>query len=197
MNQMSGLRTEIFWLLLISMLVSACEAYVPYPRKYAYARIELPSDFGYKQFNETYCPFTFEYPDFGEVSRSMSDSCWADISFPLFDCKWHFSGRNIPASGKTRSEHFEEYRRLIYQHTRKATQIQPTPFEANAGDGVKFEIYGNVGTPQQIFFYDKEEQDIMMMSFYFQTATKNDSLQPVIQFMKKELDHMLESFQWK
>ena len=184
-------------LLIFTILVVACEEYVPYPRKYAYARIELPQAYSHKQFDEAFCPFTFKYPDFGEISRSMSDSCWVDVSFPIFDCKWHFSARNIPTSGKSRSDHFEEYRRLIYQHTRKATQIQPSPIEAQNGEGVKFEIYGNVGTPQQIFFYDKEEQNIMMMSFYFRTATKNDSLQPVIQFMKKELDLMLESFQWK
>lgn len=126
----------------------------------------------------------------------MSDSCWVDIDFPRYDLKWHITYRNVEESQKSRSEHFEEYRKMIYKHSKQATQIVPSPVSVDAGEGTFFEIYGNVGTPAQVFLYDSTEQHVMMMSFYFQTALKNDSLFPVINYMKEEVQHMVRSIQW-
>lgn len=188
------------FLILLSALVLgivACEEPVSQPKRYGFPRIEFPEDHGYTTFSNNACPFTFDYPDYGEVSRDSGDSCWVDITFPNFDLTWHLTYRNVAETGKKRGQHFEEYRRLVYKHASKASHIEANPFDAPAGRGTMFEIYGEVGTPEQVFLYDQEEQDIMMMSFYFRTATENDSLAPVSDYMKGEVQKMLNTFRWK
>ncbi|MDX2249763.1 MAG: hypothetical protein SF052_23465 [Bacteroidia bacterium] len=187
----------IFFFTGIFFFLSGCEEYVPYPRPFGFPRIDFPTKTAYTSFSNEICPFTFEYPDYGKISRSLDDSCWVDIHFPVYDCKWHITYRTADKKGKDRHAHYEDYRRLIYKHSKKATQIQESPITVPAGQGILFEIYGNVGTPAQVFLYDSTETQIVMMSFYFQTALKNDSLQPVINYMKGEIGHTLETFQWK
>lgn len=182
-------------LLVLSLI--ACEEPFTQPKKYGYPRMELPKNHGYSSFSNETCPFTFNYPDYGEITRDMSDSCWVDITFPEYDLTWHFTYRNTLSSKKSRGQHFEEYRRLIYKHSPKASHIEANPLEAPAGKGTLFEIYGEVGTPAQVFLYDEKEEDIMMMSFYFRTATENDSLAPLSAYMKEEVEKMLNTFEWK
>ena len=184
-------------LLGLSFFITSCEEPINQPRKYGFPRMELPEGFGYKTFSNESCPFTFDFPDYGEISRDMSDSCWVDINFPGYDLTWHFTYRNTEESNKSRGQHFEEYRRLIYKHSSKASHIEANPMEAPSGKGTLFEIYGEVGTPQQVFLYDQKEEDIMMMSFYYQTATENDSLAPLTVYMKEEVQKMLQTFKWK
>lgn len=198
MNKAQSLiRTFLCSVSICALVFVACEEPVSQPKRYGYPRIEFPTDYGYTTFTNESCPFTFDYPDYGEISRDSKDSCWVDITFPQFDLTWHLTYRNVEESGKKRGQHFEEYRKLVYKHSSKASHIDASPFEAPAGKGTLFEIYGEVGTPEQIFLYDEEEQDIMMMSFYFRTATENDSLAPVSSYMKEEVQKMLNTFKWK
>lgn len=185
--------------ILVLTLLASCTEYTPFPRKYGYHRIAVPEAEAraYQTFSNDVCPFSFEYPSYGVVTRNSTDSCWVDIHMPRYDLTWHITYRDIPGSGKSRSDHFEEYRSLIFKHAKKATRIQPHPIAGPTGAGVRFEIDGNVGTPAQIFYHDSSDTHVMMMSFYFQTALKNDSLAPVITYMKEEVNHMVASLRWE
>ncbi|GAB4419529.1 MAG: hypothetical protein OHK0039_32050 [Bacteroidia bacterium] len=185
------------WLLPLLLVLSACESYEPYPRPFGYPRIDLPVSRDYRVFENETCPFTFDYPAYGRVSRDQQDSCWTDIHFASFDLKWHITYRDAGAGHKSRSTHFEEYRRLVYKHSKKATQIRETALEVPAGRGTLFEIYGEVGTPAQLFLHDTTDSRVVMMSCYFRTAQKNDSLQPVINYVKEEMRHMAQSLVWR
>lgn len=181
----------------IGLFFTCSDSSEPIPRQMAYHRIDFPAKTTYKVFDNYSCPFTFDYPDGGEITRDSKDSCWVDINFPLYDCKWHLSYRNGGQTGENRNIHFEEHRKIVYKHIQKATQIQNKPFEVEAGIGTVYEVYGNVGTPMYVFLSDSMGRDIMMGTFYFQTALKNDSLAPVIDYMKGQFSHMLETLEWK
>ena len=184
-------------LLLVSGILSCEEAYVPYARPYGFPRLELPDSTSYVLFESVACPFTFEYPSSGRISRNQPDSCWVDIAFPGFDGTLHVNSRHIPGSGMSLEAHQEEHRRLIYNHSVKATRIVPAPVEYPAGKGVKYEMTGEVGTPIQLFFHNNEGTESVIMSFYYQTAVENDSLAPVTDYMKGQIDHLMQSFRWK
>lgn len=193
------IRIIFISLLVITFALSACQEYTPVPRKHGFHRIDLPdeADRQYKKLAVSSCPFEFEYPDFGEITRSMEDSCWTDIQMMPFDLKWHVTYRDVNETGKDLSTHFEEYRKLIYKHTKKATRIEESPLIGPRGQGTFFEIYGNVGTPAQVFYADTNQSQVMMVSIYFQTALRNDSLRPVINYMKEEMQHAVETLNWK
>ncbi len=191
---------NIFRILSLSiLLISFCsckQQSAPYPRPLGFHRIDLPQTSEYNSFNSDICPFSFEYPKEGEISKQSDDSCWVDIYFPVYDCKWHITYRNISSSKNARFAHQEEHRGLIFKHGKQASNIQTSEIAADNGYGTLYEVYGNVGTPAQFFYGDSLDQHVVMTSFYFNTATKNDSLLPIINYMKKELIHMVETIEW-
>lgn len=190
-------QISLFLTFLVILMITSCKSEEnPFPRPYGFHRIEIPTATEYTLFENTTCPFSFEYPAFGEITRSNPDSCWTDIYFPPFDCKWHLTYRNIPSGGKDYSTHYEEYRRLVYMHTKKASDIRELPYVRQNVMGTVFHLYGDVAIPEQFMISDSTEH-IALVSLYFNTALKNDSLAPVISYMKDQLFHMRETFRWK
>lgn len=195
----SWAKTSSFILLLLgSLMVISCEAPgPPIPRKHGYPRIQIPQVTEYEQFDNDICPFTFDYPAGGNITRNADDSCWVDIHFPSHSLKWHITYRHIPSSQIPLEGHLEEHRKLIYKHGKKATQIKTHELITPSAKGVWYEVYGNVGTPAYYFMADHDQEHLFMMSFYFNTALKNDSLAPVISFMKGEVMKMAQSLEWE
>lgn len=189
-------------LILLSMLIlsfaiglaSCTPENTPFPRPKGWPRVVLP-EHSYQQFENTTCPFTFEFPKIAEIEKQKADSCWMDFFFPDFNCRWHVTYRYVPGSGKTLAEHHEEYRKLVFKHIQKVSQIKENQIESPYGSGVFYELFGTVGVPAQIVFSDSTH--LVMASFYFDTAVRNDSLAPVIDFMKDDLQHMAQSLRWK
>ncbi len=189
--------TALSFAMLAITLLGCAEEYVPFARPYAYPRLTLPEQTSYVRFDNQHCPFTFEYPDFGKVTRNVEDSCWVNITFENFDATLHINGRTVTSTELSIEFLQEEHRRLIYGHSVKASRIMPSPLELPSGTGMKYEIVGEVGTPIQVFFHDKDERRSLSLSYYYRTATKNDSLAPVTEYMKAQVDHLIQSIEWK
>lgn len=164
------------------------------PRPWGFYRIDMPQKTAYKTFSNSTCPFTFDYPSIGEVSRDQADSCWTDINFPQYACKWHVSSKDF-FTPKDKIAQFEDFRKLVYKHSKKASNITEFPFKNEQGEGIKYEIYGNVGAPIEVFFSNPKHT--MTIDVYFNTAMHNDSLAPVIDYMKKEIENTVLSLKWK
>lgn len=190
----TALISSCFLFLCILCLNSCTEDYSPLPRPVGWPRIDLP-EHAYQQVSDSACPFTFDLPAIGEVETRKADSCWMDLYFKRFDCRWHITYRHIPSSGKTFGQHQEEYRKLVYKHIQKVNQIKETPLASAHGTGLMYELFGTVGVPAQFYFSDSTH--LILASFYFDSAVRNDSLAPVIDFMKEDLKHMAESIVWK
>lgn len=182
--------------LLLALLGSSCkkEAASPLPRPVGWPRIDLP-EHAYQTYQDNPCPFTFEYPANAVIETSKADSCWMNLYIKDFECRWHFTYRYIPGSGKSIQEHNEEYRKLVFKHIQKVNQIKETPLQSAQGNGILYELFGTVGVPAQFLFTDSTH--LVMASFYFDTAIRNDSLAPVIDFVKEDMAHMAESIVWR
>lgn len=171
----------------------SCEN-ISVPKQTGYPRILFP-EHEYQKFSAPQCPFTFEYPKIGTIGDRRIDSCWVDIIMPSYQCKFHITYK--PLNQKvTYFSAYEDYRRLIYKHSQKASEIVETPLHDANGRGTFFEIYGEVPTSAQFFFSDSLHHAVMC-SFYFETALKNDSLKPVIDYFKQDLKHLIQSIHWK
>lgn len=176
------------------LIISSCEPKDPLPRPKGWPRISLP-EHSYSTYTNPACPFTFEYPALAVVESQGTDSCIANLLFRQWDARWHFTYRNISANPEAKFDHFEEYRKLVYNHIQKVSQIQETPLELETGDGTFYELYGAVGVPAQFFFGDSTH--LLMASFYFDQAMENDSLSPLVNWMKDDMKHLVESIKWK
>ena len=188
---------------LLFFLLGACgegPSYVPKPR--AYPRVEYPEK-AYRQFDESYCNFTFEYPQYAEIQQETTffdeqpaHPCWFDLFIPAFDSRLHCSYYPI-----NRETTFEKLKKdafdLVSWHNKKANFIQEIPIQrAGAINGIAFVIEGPAASPFQFYLTDSTE-NFLRGALYFNTQARPDSLKPIYDFVEADLLHIIETFQWK
>ena len=87
---------------------------------------------------------------------------------------------------------------LVYKHVIKADAINARDF---VNDSLKvyatlYEIEGNAASPMQFHITDSTHYYIHG-SLYFRVRPNADSLAPAIDFLKNDVMHFIESFEWK
>lgn len=181
-------------LLLMVILVSCDRSYTPKPA--GYLRVHYPEK-EYVAF-EAAGPYSFEYPVYARVipSRSrVTEPWWYDIQFPEYKGTLYLSykdPRGDPA------ELIEDTRTLVYKHASRADGITEIPFvdKANEKYGILYDLSGDVASAVQFFLTDSTDH-FLRGSLYFSTTPNRDSLNPVIKFVRQDIEHMIESVQWK
>lgn len=188
---------NIFLLIcLLCIGLTACQSdYAPKPR--TYYRIELPQK-QYQTFDSTGYPFAFEYPVYaGIVPYEKADNpYWLNIAFPDFNGKIHLS--YLPIHHNL-SEYIADANNFVGIHQQKATGIREKEYcypEAKVY-GMVFEIKGSGVASTYQFYVTDSSKHFVRGALYFETAPNNDSLAPVIDFVKQDIDHLIGSFQWK
>jgi len=184
---------HLFLFFFLSILF-ACNTYTPKPR--GYFRIDLPEK-KYVLYNPTSCPFSFEYPVYAKVvkdSDSRAEPCWINVEFPELNGKIHISYKTIQHNFAKFSE---ESRILAYKHSIKADAITETLIKKPGKvSGIKYTIEGDAASSVQ-FFVSDSTQHFLRGALYFTVITRKDSLAPVIQFVEKDIDHLIHTLKWK
>jgi len=174
---------------------SCDRTYTPKPR--GYFRIDLPAR-EYRVFDTTY-PYTFEYPVYATVvpdNRTNSEPYWVNIEFPGFRGTIHVSYKNIHGN---LAEYLEDSRTFVLKHIPKADAINDSLIY-RPGDrvfGLLYDIEGTGAASPFQFFVTDSAYHFLRGALYFNTPPNNDSLSPVIDFIREDIVHMLETFQWK
>lgn len=142
------------------------------------------------------CPVRLAYPAYAKVQYVPRDSCWFDLYFPDLDAYWHVTAHDLKTLHKSPREALRIYNKLIYKHAIRATDILQKPIEGPNGWGMFYELYGEVPTHALLFYTDSVRYAIMVAS-YFKVAGAEDSLLPIIQRMRQELEAIYPSIQWR
>jgi len=191
----------VFFLFLTISILAACNSdYVVKPR--GYFKIEFPKK-QYTVFNQPGYPYSFEYPVYGEIVKDTlffdqepENPYWINIDFPKFNCRIHISYKDV------RRNNFDSlvndaFSMSYKQHTYKASAIEPQPFTTPGGiEGVYFTLRGNTATANQFFVTDSVRH-FLRGALYFAATPNEDSLRPVNEFFKKDLQHLINTIQWK
>ena len=191
---------KIRFLLLATFIVlftNSCNeesASIPKPR--GYFRIELPKH-EYKDFNPENCPFKFEIPISAIAvpdTNRLSENCWWYIILPKVNGQLYFTYKDLNGEG---NKYIEDTRTLVYKHTTKASSIDETLIETQSGiHGIVYDIGGDAASPLQFFVTDSTKH-FLRAALYFNTEPNADSLAPVIEYTKQDINRLLETFQWK
>lgn len=174
--------------------ISCKQEYTPKPL--GYHRIEFPEK-TYTQYAND-CPFVFEYPEYGKIVKDTTQTkypCWFNIKFPEYDGTIHLSYRKID---NNLNKYIEDSRTFAYKHTVKAEAIGEQFYRKPEHNvyGLMYSIKGNVASNVQFFLTDSNNHFIRG-ALYFMTEPNKDSLAPVIEFLKKDIVHLIETFKWK
>ncbi len=182
------------FLIIFIGLISCRQDYVPKPR--GYIKVEYP-DKSYVLFDSN-APFRFEYPEYARVVPDTSPNAekyWYNIEFIPFDAKIYLSYKEVEGN---LGNFIEDSRTLVYKHTIKAESIDESLIHQPEDDvyGLLYDLGGNTASSLQFFVTDSMEH-FLRGSLYFNTTPKKDSLAPIVSFIRKDVIHLLESFEWK
>jgi len=188
------------------LLFAACSGnsdYSPKPR--GYFRIIFPKK-EYQQFNGPY-PFTFIYPKYAVMEKDsthyirdkklLNMNYLLNMQFPQFNGTLHLSYESI-TSKKVFDELTEDARKFAFKHTVKATAIDQGIIHNPDRKiyGVYYTIDGNAASSVQFYITDSTK-NYMRGALYFNSTPRIDSIQPVLNFVKKDVDTMIKTFRWK
>ena len=182
--------------LTVSTLLLSCEeSFVPKPK--GFNKIDLPAH-EYQTLQENH-PYRFEYSKYA-VARphksSTTEPHWIDIYYPKQDCYVQITYKDIKGNKKNLYEHINDSHKLAIKHNVKAYSIDESVSKTKNGyTATYFELEGEV--PSQFQFYVTDSTDHFIRgALYFNTATRNDSLSPVIKYMKKDILHMINTLEF-
>jgi len=182
-------------LLLLCIFLSACdEDTIPRPK--GYFRIDLPEKSWQKL--QLPCPFTFEFPTYARLSADRArngEKCWYDVQFPQQRATLHMSYKSVD---NNLADYLEDSRKLVYKHTVKANDIGEFLIqdEEHKVYGTLYEITGNTATSLQFHLTDSTRH-FLRASLYFNATPNIDSLGPVLEFVREDVNHLLKTFQWQ
>ena len=167
-----------------------------------YFKIDLPEK-RYQRFDRPDFPYTFEYPVYGNVvqdslffDEKAENPYWLNIDFPKFDARLHLSYKQI-GRHKFDSLVNDAFTLSYKQHTSRASAIQSRPFSTAGGaGGVYFTLKGNAATANQFFATDSIKH-FLRGALYFNAQPNEDSLRPVNNFLRDDVEHLINTLRWK
>lgn len=192
------------WAIAISFFIfSGCTGTVTVPKPRAYPRVIYPEK-TYKPFQEGYCDFTFEQPAYAVIERDTlffeekpKSDCWFNISVPSLNAKIHCSYYPV----KDRKDFdglVQDAFTMAQKHNLKANYIDEYVVDRPKSrvHGVVFQIEGPAASAYQFFMTDSTRH-FLRGALYFNTQSRPDSLAPVVDFMKQDVDRLIETLEWK
>lgn len=175
----------------IFLILGACsEKSLPKPS--GELRLEYPSA-KYQKFTEN-CPYSFDYSQYATVTQAKKD-CWFYIDYPKMKAKIFITYFPVQHDFDL---HVKEAEKLVYEHTIKASSIETQSFSypEKRVYGNFYELNGESASNIQFYVTDSTKH-FLTANLYFNTRPKPDSLAPAIEYIKKDMRHMIDTFQWK
>jgi len=169
--------------------------YLPKPR--GYFRIDLPEK-GYVKV-DTIERYSFECPQYAMVTPdpySPDEKNWVNIEMPAFKGSIHLTHKDV---NDNLGDYLEDVHVMITKHLQKANGVHDSLIvnEEHKVYGLLIEMDGKgVATPLQFYLTDST-RNFVRGALYFNFLPDNDSMQPVISFIREDIDQLINTFEWK
>ena len=189
------MKTKISGLIVSLFFLGCGHHYLPKPK--GYNRIELP-EFSYQTLPDSF-PYSFEYSKEASLLRDsswISERYWINLHYPKLGATLQITYK--PVTDSIIREFLSDSYKLTSQHNIKAYAIEERIIELPNGLYASFtELEGEVPTQAQFHMTDRDSSDHFLRgALYFRMATKNDSLLPVINYLKQDMLHLITTLQW-
>lgn len=184
------------WAYFLIVILSACGGDDFTPKPVGYFRIDLPEQDYVEKVPD--CPFAFETSSMSRLEFYApgpdQPPCWFDISYPDFKAKIHVTYKPV---NQNLRQFLEEARNLAFEHQIKAARISQSLVQNEEKDvyGLIFDLGGNVASPVQFYLTDSVDH-FLRGSLYFEAKPNPDSIAPVLEFVRADIDHLVSTFEW-
>ena len=178
------------------MFMFSCKQHgTPKPR--GYYRIAFP-EHKYKILDKS-CPYSFEVPVYAKILEDNqshnAEKYWYNMVYPDLNGMVHISYKAVD---NNINEMLEDGRKLAYKHSIKADAIGERIFVSPEKKvfGTLYDIQGDAASSVQFYLTDSVHH-FVRGSLYFNAIPNKDSLAPVVEFVKTDIIHIMETFEWK
>ncbi len=187
----------------VPCLLSSCTRPAT-PKEYGYFRISLsPHEYINSQSEPTMREAQQQLPQ-ANINYQLSTAAsvlpldspgWFNIHYPSLNATIHCSYMPVQHNLKQLIDDSEEF---VYSHTVKASAIPEQAYDdpINHVYGVYYELEGNTATPVQFWVTDST-QHFFRASVYIDCIPNQDSLAPVIDYLKTDCRTLIESIRWQ
>ncbi|MEY4987568.1 MAG: hypothetical protein RL567_1347 [Bacteroidota bacterium] len=176
------------------------------PRPKGYNRLDLPV----AQYValEAGHPYQFEVSKYAQVIPDTvtignkievfkAEPHWIYLYYPRWDAFIQITYKPLGGDKQKMKALINDAFALAYKHQGKAAGIHD--YVMTTQDGRKaglIELNGEVATSLQFFTTDSSKH-FLRGAIYVKTATQNDSLAPIIRFLKQDALHLIQTLSWK
>lgn len=179
----------------------SCNSDYTFKRRGFY-KIDFPPK-AYQKFDQAGYPYSFEYPVYANIIKDSTffesrpeNPWWINIDIPRFGGRIYISYKEI---GKNKIDSLinDAFEMAYKQHTYKASSIEPIGFiTPNKISGVYFTLTGNTATANQFFLTDSVKH-FLRGALYFGATPNEDSLSIVNDFLRVDMEHLINTLRWK
>lgn len=171
------------------------------PRPRQYPKIIFPEK-SYHVVKVEDCDFAIDLPDYSQIKKKENlleeepgHPCWFDIHFTPFNATVHMSYYHV-RSPEGYEELVDDAYTMVEKHNVKATFRAEYDVNNSTGStGKIFSIDGPVASPYQFFITDKTN-NFLRGSLYFDEKINRDSVQVIIDFLKTDIEHLMNTISW-
>ena len=179
-----------FFLALVFFGLISCKDDV-LPKPASQLRLEY-SEAQYQSFGQA-CPFDFGINTQAKiVSKGNSNF---ELHYPKMKATIYLSYKAVAGNIDLL---LRDAQRLIFEHVVKADEIINQPY-INAPKkvfGMFYDVNGNAATNAQFYVTDSTKH-FVDCSVYFYAKPNFDSILPAVDYLKKDMRHLMESMVWK
>lgn len=186
----------VHYFVLLLLVLSSCDSNVT-PKPRGYFRIDVPQH-QYRPFDSTF-PYLFDVPVYAEIftdTSSLAEPGFINVAWPDFNAQLHVSYKKVDGNLAT---YIDDAFTLVNKHIPKASAISQQEYidSDNKVFGLTYEIRGaDAASPYQFYLTDSTHH-FLRGALYFNLVPNNDSLQPVIEFLKEDVQHIISTLRWK
>ncbi len=188
--------------LLLSIAFIACQnSSAPLPKPHQYPRVDFPAR-EYILFSDSECSLTFDFPTYAVIEAKTSyfgeaplHPCWFDVYYKEFNGRLHCSYFEL-TSREVLDDLIGDAFDLVSKHHSKASFARESVIDNNDVDGLLFDIQGPVASPL-LFYVTDSTQHFFMGSLYFNNKVNPDSMQIIHDFVRDDVLHLIETFEWR
>ena len=172
----------------------SCEQ-VLVPKQKAFLSLDYPKAIYHKSSMKL--PFEFDKNKLAQLSISKKNNLLEGVilRYPSLKASFFINYKEVNNNLK---KHIDDVRKMTKKHLKQADEISEQKY-ANDREkiyGMFYELKGNVASQSQFYVTDSIKH-FLSGALYFETKPNYDSLLPSINYIQKDIIHLIESLRWK
>ncbi len=155
---------------------------------------------------KSYRPLPDQYPyqfDMSTAAVVLPDSSplaeknWIYLYYPRFDANIQLTYKQVRNDPARLKDFIGDAYQLASKHQIRASSVQQQTIQTRTGrTATLIRLEGDVPTPFQFYTTDSTTH-YLRGAIYFRTATQNDSLAPVIEYLEQDALRLLNTLRWR